>query len=306
MLQCEFACVVWKISGAKHYIPDGFEYAKLRTALRPLTSSRLIDDSQYAAQAEFDYNFDQTGPLTDFGFVSFEKLSKQYRGSFSSVTESVLNQFPADWPEMEYIGGDAYTGYNTNFMTADPRESIFRCYPPTPTAFWFIPHVLRVFVFLWHVSRLKSLPREECWPRGLEDDGYEYASIDSALVAPLSRGNVTINSTDTMVRTRLSDFLLTRRVPHSGIRNVRNRKRKLRPPLCAIPRKSNTDIQNPLGPTSHQSKLAHRWSRCWGCHRWLQAYKAILGKYAQHHNRRGVSTRWEFHSNPDSDDPTPP
>lgn len=118
--------------------------------MRPLTSSRLIDDSQYAAQAEFDYNFDQTGPLTDFGFVSFEKLSKQYRGSFSSVTESVLNQFPADWPEMEYIGGDAYTGYNTNFMTADPH------------------------------------------------DGYEYASIDSALVAPLSRGNVTINSTDTM------------------------------------------------------------------------------------------------------------
>lgn len=100
-----------------------------------ITSSRLIDDPQYAASAVFDYNFNQTGPLTGFGFISFEKLPKQYRGSFSAATESALNQFPADWPEMEYIGGDAYTGYNTNFMTADPRESIFRCYPPTPTAF---------------------------------------------------------------------------------------------------------------------------------------------------------------------------
>ncbi|KAF6232763.1 hypothetical protein HO173_008977 [Letharia columbiana] len=82
----------------------------------------------------------------------FEKLPKQYRGSFSSATESVLNQFPADWPEMEYIGGDA----------------------------------LHRVQYQFHDSG------------SFGDDGYEYASIDSALVAPLSRGNVTINSTDTM------------------------------------------------------------------------------------------------------------
>lgn len=125
--------------------------------VKTITSSRLIDDPQYAAQAILDYNYNQTGPLTGFGYLAFEKIPKQYRGRFSSATEIALDQFLADWPEMEYLSGDAYTGYNTNYMTADPQ------------------------------------------------DGYQYASIDGALVAPLSRGNVTINSKDTMVCTCHSD-----------------------------------------------------------------------------------------------------
>ena len=91
-----------------------------------ITSSKLIDDPQYAAQAVFDYNFNQTGPLTGFGYISFEKLPKQYRGSFSSATESALDRFPADWPELEYLAGDSYVGYNTNYLTADPRTSTFQ------------------------------------------------------------------------------------------------------------------------------------------------------------------------------------
>lgn len=129
-----------------------------------ITISRLVADPQYAAQAIFDYNFNQTGPLTGFGYLAFEKIPKQYRDRFSCATETALNQFPADWPEMEYLLSDAYTGYNTNYMTADPQ------------------------------------------------DGYQYASIDGALVAPLSRGNVTIGSKDTMVSYVYSEQFTTTRV----------------------------------------------------------------------------------------------
>ena len=78
----------------------------------------------YAIQAVFDYNFNQTGSLTGFGYLSYEKIPKQNRGSFSSATETALNQLPAAWPEMESLGSDAYLGYNTNDMTADPRKAL--------------------------------------------------------------------------------------------------------------------------------------------------------------------------------------
>jgi len=83
-------------------------------------------------------------------FLAFEKVPREFRSNFSQATQDALSRFPSDWPEVEYLGGDAYMGYNTNYMTADPH------------------------------------------------DGYNYASIDSSLVAPISRGNVTITSPDTM------------------------------------------------------------------------------------------------------------
>lgn len=79
-----------------------------------ITSSRLIDDPQYTAQAVFDCNFNQTSPLTGLGCLAFEEIPNWYPGSFSSATETALSQIPADWSEMEYLGGDAYTGYTTN------------------------------------------------------------------------------------------------------------------------------------------------------------------------------------------------
>ncbi|MCJ1458329.1 hypothetical protein MMC28_008700 [Mycoblastus sanguinarius] len=55
-----------------------------------LTSSKLIDDPDYAAQAVFDYSFNATGPLTGFGFISFEKIPQQYRANFSLADEKSL------------------------------------------------------------------------------------------------------------------------------------------------------------------------------------------------------------------------
>ncbi|KAL8727208.1 MAG: hypothetical protein Q9181_005793 [Wetmoreana brouardii] len=111
------------------------------------TSSRLVIDPAYAAQAGKDYVLNQTGPLTDLGaYIGFEKLPSSYRQYFTASTRSRLNlTFPADWPEIEYISEPSFGGYNTNYSI-------------TPT------------------------------------DGYEYATIAAVMVAPLSRGNVTISS----------------------------------------------------------------------------------------------------------------
>ena len=107
------------------------------------TSSKLIDDPKYAAQAGFDNNYNQAGPLTGFGYLSFEKIPQNYRRNFSQATQDALSRFPPDMRETEYLGGHAYMGYNTNYMAADPH------------------------------------------------DGYNYAPIDSCLVAPVSRRNIT-------------------------------------------------------------------------------------------------------------------
>lgn len=86
------------------------------------TSSKLIDDLEYATQAAFDYNYNQTRPLTGFSFLAFKNSPQEYRTNFSSAAEAALAQIPADWPDVEYLGGDAYMGYNTNYITADPHD----------------------------------------------------------------------------------------------------------------------------------------------------------------------------------------
>lgn len=37
-----------------------------------ITTSRFLNDSQYAAQVVFGYSSNQIGPLTGFGYLSFE------------------------------------------------------------------------------------------------------------------------------------------------------------------------------------------------------------------------------------------
>lgn len=114
------------------------------------TWSRLSNDPIYAAQAAKNYTSNRTGPLTAVGaFIGVEKLPASYRKSLSvSARERLASAFPDDWPEIEYLIGNAFDGYNTNYTAIDPN------------------------------------------------DGYQYATISSALVAPLSRGNVTISSSN--------------------------------------------------------------------------------------------------------------
>ena len=104
-----------------------------------------------ASEAVQAYLKEKAGPLTlspTPGMFGWEKLSPSYRANLSLKAREVLQEnFPDDWPELEFLSASGVLGYNTDYETADPV------------------------------------------------DGYNYASIATALVAPLSRGNISINST---------------------------------------------------------------------------------------------------------------
>ena len=113
----------------------------------PTASSLQNDPAAYAAALQA-YIRGATGPLSisSGGIFGWEKLPNATRANLSHSTISALSQFPADWPELEWLPASAFLGYQENHQTADPL------------------------------------------------DGYNYASLGTALITPLSRGNVSINS----------------------------------------------------------------------------------------------------------------
>ena len=80
--------------------------------------------------------------------LAWEKLPDPERQALSDTTLTALSSFPGDWPEIEYIFFDAYSGNQQNYITGAPQ---------TPD---------------------------------------QYVGVISALVSPLSRGNVTIGSSN--------------------------------------------------------------------------------------------------------------
>ena len=110
-----------------------------------LTHTALSIDPAYAAAQLQNYIDSQDGPLGNSGgdFFAFEKLPQSDRSALSNETLAALQQFPDDWPELQYVFSDAYRGSN-------------------------------------------SAP-----------DNRQYATPQISIVAPLSRGNVSITSSDT-------------------------------------------------------------------------------------------------------------
>ncbi|KAH8703285.1 glucose-methanol-choline oxidoreductase [Talaromyces proteolyticus] len=90
------------------------------------------------------------GPLSSPGgdFLGFEKIPQSLRSSFSNNTLKSLAEFPADWPEVEYLAVAAYFGNAKNLVEGSPA------------------------------------------------DGSQYATLAIGLVAPTSRGNISISSSD--------------------------------------------------------------------------------------------------------------
>jgi choline dehydrogenase len=62
-------------------------------------------DAGYEARAVEQFNKNGTGILTNTGgdVLSFEKLPDAYRSRLSNSTQDRLAQWPADWPETEYV-----------------------------------------------------------------------------------------------------------------------------------------------------------------------------------------------------------
>ena len=114
-----------------------------------LTASAPQNNPALGARSDAAYLANATGPLSIFGggYYGWEKLPEPNRSRLSPSSRAALAQnFPADWPEIEYLTVSSYAGYNQNRQTADPR------------------------------------------------DGYNYAGTNAAVVSPLSRGTVSIQS----------------------------------------------------------------------------------------------------------------
>jgi choline dehydrogenase len=88
------------------------------------TSSQLINDPLYAAAAAKDYLQNGTGPLAGPpGLLAFERISDTQPFLLPNSTLSSLAQnFPPDWPQLEYLTQNGYSGYNTNYRTSAPTD----------------------------------------------------------------------------------------------------------------------------------------------------------------------------------------
>lgn len=115
-----------------------------------LTHSKLSDPT-FAAEQSALYIENRTGQLTSTGadILGWEKVPASLQANFSQSTIDGLNSFPADWPDIELLFLDIYSGLQRDFLTGAPQ------------------------------------------------DAKMYGSASAALVAPFSRGNVTISSKDT-------------------------------------------------------------------------------------------------------------
>ncbi|USW48171.1 Putative glucose-methanol-choline oxidoreductase, FAD/NAD(P)-binding domain superfamily [Septoria linicola] len=131
------------------------------------TFIRLANDLLYVtAQFATDYLLGKRGPLTNpvCEFLGWEKVPAILKNLFSSGAKSQLDQFPSDWPEIEYLSAPGYVGDFSSLPTTQPK-------------------VIAVTTF--------DGSKVMC-----EQNGFRYATILAALVAPTSRGNVSIVSAD--------------------------------------------------------------------------------------------------------------
>lgn len=84
-----------------------------------------LSNAAFAAKAAEEYNRQASGifanPTTDT--VGWEKIPEPIRSStMSNATRQKLAAYPADWPEMEYVGLSAYLGYMNKSRDGDPND----------------------------------------------------------------------------------------------------------------------------------------------------------------------------------------
>ncbi len=88
------------------------------------TASASINDPALAAAAVEEYFANATGPLSVLGagYYGWEKLPDPFRSRLSASSRAALQQnFPADWPEIEYLPVSGYFGYQEK-ANNDPRD----------------------------------------------------------------------------------------------------------------------------------------------------------------------------------------
>ncbi|KAI1122253.1 glucose-methanol-choline oxidoreductase [Nemania abortiva] len=88
-----------------------------------VTASNLAGDPAFFQEQTRLYNEQAAGLLTTPGvdLLAWEKLPNATRSSFSKNTLDALKQYPADWPEVEYLALSAWVG-NVSVLTFDPED----------------------------------------------------------------------------------------------------------------------------------------------------------------------------------------
>ncbi|THZ99379.1 GMC oxidoreductase [Aureobasidium pullulans] len=87
------------------------------------TSSKLVNDPEYAAEAAASYLANGTGIYAaPPGILAFERISESRPELLSNDTLLALKSIPDDWPQLEYLTQDGYVGTNRNYRTADPGD----------------------------------------------------------------------------------------------------------------------------------------------------------------------------------------
>lgn len=83
-----------------------------------------LQDASFAARAAKEFNDNASGMLTNptSDILAWEKLPEQLRKSLSSETLRALNEYPADWPELEFIAKGTYLGYQFKPRGGDARD----------------------------------------------------------------------------------------------------------------------------------------------------------------------------------------
>lgn len=78
----------------------------------------------YLAAQLVNFTTYQGGPLTNpvADFLGWEKVPESLRSGFSSESQAALSQFPADWPEIEYISAPGYVGDFGDLFLDQPKD----------------------------------------------------------------------------------------------------------------------------------------------------------------------------------------
>lgn len=119
--------------------------------VRLATASAALNNASLAAEGVAAYLRAAGGPLSVLGpgVYGWEKLPEPWRGALSEETREMLtSQFPADWPEIEWLPNSSLKGNGSVPVAIDPQ------------------------------------------------DGTNFATLNTALIAPLSRGSVRIRSAE--------------------------------------------------------------------------------------------------------------
>jgi choline dehydrogenase len=98
--------------------------------VKTLTHSAL-GNVTYSALATEQYKTNGSGMLGNPGgeIIAWEKLPPPLRNSLSASTRASLAKFPPDWPEVEYLVLDAYSGDNQNLILGAPRTPFMYASP---------------------------------------------------------------------------------------------------------------------------------------------------------------------------------